>query len=53
MPGTRRSSCPETHEQHQLIGRLTREPDARTTANGTDVVTMRVAIDRPATAPTA
>src|SRR5204862_4534582 len=30
-----------------LIGRLTREPDSRTTPNGTPVVTMRVAIDRP------
>ena len=30
-----------------LIGRLTREPDSRKTPNGTDVVTMRVAIDRP------
>ena len=30
-----------------LIGRLTREPDSRKTPNGTDVCTMRVAIDRP------
>ena len=35
-----------------LIGRLTREPDSRNTPNGTPVVTMRVAIDRPGDGPT-
>ncbi len=31
----------------QLIGRLTRDPDADQTAGGTAVTTFRLAIDRP------
>jgi single-strand DNA-binding protein len=29
-----------------LIGRLTRDPELRTTRNGTDVATLRLAVDR-------
>jgi single-strand DNA-binding protein len=29
-----------------LIGRLTRDPELRTTPNGTDIATLRLAIDR-------
>jgi single-stranded DNA-binding protein len=32
----------------QLIGRLTRDPDADHTTSGTAVTTFRLAIDRPA-----
>jgi single-strand DNA-binding protein len=29
-----------------LIGRLTRDPELRTTPNGTDIATLRLAVDR-------